>query len=256
MVSRKRVTDLTVEGVVIVVSILLAFALEAWWDAHGRRQEEAQILENLRVEFLAAGTQLDYYLLFHEVTLVSLETILDALREAGGTGSFEVEVPTLDLGRTLIGPTFDPRTGTLDGLLHSGKGGILRSDELQKTLSGWPGLLAEAKEEETRIDRLLMDQLEPTLRKNSDSFEAHLLLVEVQEEGCSNVLVGRDCEDMEKEADSPPEWAGTSTLPVNSEILGLFASRFQILSHAVDQFGEVRAEIDTILVQVEESLGG
>ena len=55
MLSRKRVTDLTVEGMVIVVSILLAFALEAWWDARGQRQEETQILENLQVEFREAG---------------------------------------------------------------------------------------------------------------------------------------------------------------------------------------------------------
>jgi len=58
MLSRKRVTDLTVEGMVIVVSILLAFALEAWWDARGQRQEETQILENLQVEFREAGAQL------------------------------------------------------------------------------------------------------------------------------------------------------------------------------------------------------
>ena len=37
------------------------------------------------------------------------------------------------LARTLIAPTFDPRTGTLDGLLASGRLGILKSgvDQLQ-----------------------------------------------------------------------------------------------------------------------------
>lgn len=96
MLRRRRWTDLSVEGVVIVVSILLAFALDAWWNSRGQRQEETQ-----------------------------------------------VEVATLDLARTFIAPTFDPRTGSLDGPLSSGRLGILRNEDLRRRLSSWPGLLAD-----------------------------------------------------------------------------------------------------------------
>jgi hypothetical protein len=54
-----------VEGVVIVASILLAFALDAWWDSRGQRREEIQVLENLRSDFQLAGPQLDRYLIVH-----------------------------------------------------------------------------------------------------------------------------------------------------------------------------------------------
>jgi hypothetical protein len=133
MLNRRRWTDLGVEGVVIVASILLAFALDAWWDSRGQRQEETQVLENLRSEFQAAGSQLDRYLIIDQTTLASIERILRSARAAHAAGRAQVEVATVDLARTLIAPTFDPRTGTLDGLLASGRLGILKSgvDQLQ-----------------------------------------------------------------------------------------------------------------------------
>ena len=141
MLNRRRWTDLGVEGVVIVASILLAFALDAWWDSRGQRQEETQ-----------------------------------------------VEVATVDLARTLIAPTFDPRTGTLDGLLASGRLGILKSESLRQRLAAWPGLLADAAEEEVRSDALIRDLMEPILWKEMDLSPAHTLPVEIAWETCSNVF--------------------------------------------------------------------
>lgn len=67
MVNRRGWRDLGLEGVVIVVSILLAFALDAWWDSRGQRREEIQVLENLRADFQVAGSQLDRYLILNEI---------------------------------------------------------------------------------------------------------------------------------------------------------------------------------------------
>lgn len=254
MFNRKRATGLFVEGVVIVASILLAFSLEAWWAERGDRMEETELLQNLQVEFLAAGTQLDRYTVFHEVTLGSLDTILLALREAQASGRRLAEVPTIHLSRALINPTFDPRMGTLEGIVHSGKGAVLRSHELQNRLASWPGLLAEAKEEEVRIDRLLMDHLGPALRSEADISAAHLLNREIEIEACGHMIVGRDCDDFEEEVELPPRWSGTSALPVNYEIMGLFASRLELLSHEAVQFKEVREEVDMILALVEKAL--
>ena len=48
-----------VEGVVIVASILIAFALDASWEAYRQSQEERTILEGLRVDFTTSGRDLD-----------------------------------------------------------------------------------------------------------------------------------------------------------------------------------------------------
>jgi len=79
-----------------------------------------------------------------------------------------VEIPSIHLGRAFIGPTFQPRTGTLEGLEHSGALGILQSGELRQTLLAWPGLLAEASEEEQGSLDLINNQMEPVLRKQMD----------------------------------------------------------------------------------------
>jgi len=42
-----RNRDLFVEGVVIVLSILLAFGIDALWDQHKQRLEEEEILASL-----------------------------------------------------------------------------------------------------------------------------------------------------------------------------------------------------------------
>ena len=201
MLSRRRATDLFVEGVVIVVSILLAFSVEAWWAERGERLEEAGILENLRVEFTNAGTQPDRYLFFHEVTLSSVDSILSSAREALTEERSRIEVPTIYLARAFIPPTYDPQRGTLDGLTHSGHFGILRSEELRKALSAWPGLLAEAAEEDDRSAAMVYERLDPRLSTMLDISEARLMAVDVENEACANVFFGRSCEDSEVEID-------------------------------------------------------
>lgn len=254
MIGRKRIADLAVEGVVIVGSILLAFALDAWWDTREQRKEEVQLLENLQTEFRAAGVQLDRYLFYHRATLSSVEGIQAAAGEAMARGRSSVDVPTIDLARTLIGPTFDPRTGTLNGLLASGKVGILRDPELRATLSAWPGLLAEASEEERASQNLIWDHLEPALRRQMDLTAARNMPVDMVRETCADLFFGRPCDGSAGEGVVPARWAGKSGLPVNNEIVGLFASRRQILDHGIDQLGPVREEIDHIVQLVEASL--
>ncbi|MGD2124004.1 MAG: DUF6090 family protein [Gemmatimonadota bacterium] len=255
MRNRKRTVDLAVEGVVIVVSILLAFALDAWWESRGQRQEEAQVLENLSSEFQAAGIQLDRYLMMHQVILSSLEKTLAAVQEAHDRGDSRVEILTIDLSRILIGPTFDPRTGILDGLLASGGLGILQSESLRRTLSGWPGLLAEASEEESRSVHLILEHIDPALRDGTDLSRARFLSIEITEEACNNMLWGRSCGDIDLEVALPAKWNGTMSLPADLGTLGLLSTRLHILKHGIDQLETVREEIEVILALVEESRG-
>jgi hypothetical protein len=254
MFDRKRATGLFVEGVVIVVSILLAFSLEAWWAERGERLEETGILENLRVEFVAAGTQLDRYLFYHEVTLSSLDNILSSTRSGLAEGRPSVDIPTIHLARAFIPPTYDPRTGTLDGMTHSGHFGILRSEELRKALTAWPGLLAEAAEEDARSAAMVYERLDPALSTMLDISEARLMVAEITNEACANLFFERSCEDENVKVELPLKWAGSTALPVNFEVVGLFSARYQVLEHGIDEFRNVRQEIDRIVALVEESL--
>lgn len=60
------------EGIVIVVSILLAFGIEAWWQGRHERSDERQVLESLQQDFqenrvlLASKFPLDFNLLLRD----------------------------------------------------------------------------------------------------------------------------------------------------------------------------------------------
>ena len=57
---------LSVEGVAIVTSILLAFAIDAWWDNRHERTEERRILESLKAEFLSNAELIPSYIEGHQ----------------------------------------------------------------------------------------------------------------------------------------------------------------------------------------------
>lgn len=54
------------EGLVIVVSILLAFGIDAWWDDRGRAEEERTLITDLEVEFQANLQTLDSLVARHK----------------------------------------------------------------------------------------------------------------------------------------------------------------------------------------------
>ncbi len=52
---------LSAEGAAIVVSILLAFWIDAWWDARNDLAEEREILVGLEAEFVDLRARLDQW---------------------------------------------------------------------------------------------------------------------------------------------------------------------------------------------------
>ena len=61
-----RWSRLVVEGLVIVGSILLAFAIDAGWDAHRQRADEQAVLASLEAEFVSNLETLERIIGRHE----------------------------------------------------------------------------------------------------------------------------------------------------------------------------------------------
>lgn len=57
-----------VEGAAIVISILLAFAIDAWWEERGDRQAEVLLLQRLQADFLEIKAGLEVVELDHRTT--------------------------------------------------------------------------------------------------------------------------------------------------------------------------------------------
>jgi len=138
---------LSVEAAAIVASILLAFAIDAWWDDRQAHLEEGVALSQLQVEFETNARLLNEKRQTHQV-------IYDAARYLLELTANE-DRPYADLARVadsvmLISEirTFDAEVGALSSLISSGKLGILQSNELRSALAAWPALISDLSEDE------------------------------------------------------------------------------------------------------------
>jgi hypothetical protein len=130
-----------IEAVVIVLSILMAFALDASWDSFNERQLEQAILADIAEEMRGNIAALDFAYSRQVTRLEELDQIiLEAGPERSGLSADSLK--TL-LASIMVNPTFDMKNGVLDQLLQAGNLSLIRSTELRTRLSGLHGFMAD-----------------------------------------------------------------------------------------------------------------
>src|SRR5687767_11897909 len=97
---------------VIVSSILLAFALDAWWDARLESKEGAGVRAALVSEFNAVRTEVEFSALRNQRIIAAADSVLHLLRGANAP----IEVTAGTVGALVLTPTTDARRGALDAL--------------------------------------------------------------------------------------------------------------------------------------------
>ena len=155
----KRWGFLFTEGVLIVASILLAFALDSWWDERKERREEAEILHGLKNEFLLNRAMLDYRIERHELDLRGMAALL-AAANAGYWVSEEFSVDEA-IAHLISPPTTDLGNGVLDALISSGRFELLSNRELRARLAAWEGVFGEVRDDELMSREFVFDRVVP-----------------------------------------------------------------------------------------------
>ena len=155
---------ISVEATAVVASILLAFAIDAWWEDRADSIEEAEILMALKREFEANLVTLEEQLAYREAVRESANTILQA-----AAGKIQLEPAEFDrlLGDILWTGWLDLSSGALRGLLQSGKLSLIKNRQLSEHLAALPYWLDNtARVEEFQLRRLDTDQL-PFFRQHA-----------------------------------------------------------------------------------------
>lgn len=136
---------LSVEAAAVVASILLAFAIDAWWDERIEHVEEKEILQSLLVEFEVNRDEAASVVLVHEMSLQSTARLMNLTDdEILALSGDEVERYL----RYFANPrTFDAVRGSVDALTNSGKLGILQARELREALTTFINILEDATED-------------------------------------------------------------------------------------------------------------
>lgn len=236
--QRQRIAPrLALEALVIILSILAAFALDRWWDVRRAARDERQVLEGLRSEFKEARAELETYRGLQERIRTSVRSTGASLRDARTGGSTFAVVPDTALGWVYISPTARPSLGTLAGLLASARLSIVRDPELRYALAGWSGVFDELAEEEGESRIYVMNQVDPVLRARVDVAPFRTIIL-------------RQADGTLTEA----ELGGNTRLPVDSETIGVFAGRMFYLDHGIDEYQPVLEHIDRILQMIDASL--
>ena len=128
-VDRKRVAGFAVEGLVIVASILLAFAIDALWNERQERERMFEYLTALEGEFLAARDEILEQISDHRAQLVFIDELLTGLA-AGEPEEYLISRLRRIYGLYVYGPAHP----VFEDLANAGAVNVLRSPDLRFAL--------------------------------------------------------------------------------------------------------------------------
>ncbi len=132
------------EGIVIVASILVAFALDASWANYQESKVERRVLGELQEEFKSAKSRIEF-------SIAELTAVIDASVELasflGKDALAQSPEDALELiNRVLLLNTLEVPTSVVDSIVASGQVRLISNSELRKTLAEWPAFIADVRE--------------------------------------------------------------------------------------------------------------
>lgn len=133
------------EAIAIVLSILVAFGIDAGWDEWRERREEADLLVALRAEYETNLALVQEVIGGHESHISDVEI-------TSGLAPADYDTMSVNTASRLVlslgNPwTFDPALGTTETLISSGRIGLIRDRELAEMLITFVNYLEDAEED-------------------------------------------------------------------------------------------------------------
>jgi len=153
-----------VEGVVIVGSILLAFALDAWWDNQSRVAELREQAQVVAGEMAAAREALQSAHNAHELNGDFAAHLTDVLRSV--PEGAEVVVSDTLVGPLLPQTTADVNTGSVEAFIAAGGLELVEGAEIRTALLGWSTRIEDLQDDEVHHRDFAAADLNRYLRAN------------------------------------------------------------------------------------------
>ena len=229
---------ISVEAAAIVASILLAFAIDAWWAERLERIAEREELSRLYEEIASNYERLDswvseggYVHRQKEAALNVSETLNAALKD----GSATVLLSDRQIAQIIITPTFEAEMSVYDGLVRSGRVEIIENRIIVKAIAVWERRLRSANDEEQRGLRFVNEKLFPALVANNNV--QHILLMRLGEKQMTSVDPSRMTE-----------------IRVDPLLVNLAAERYVQLTDIHGWLGGIRNAADDVMSEIAKSI--
>jgi hypothetical protein len=158
---RLLISHRLVDAIVVVLSILLAFAIDAWWDDRGERKAEVVLLKRLQADFMDVRSMLEVTKQDHSETHDACLALLEF--EIGESLPASPQVDTMVAKVFIASRTFNPGLGAVAAFLNSDSSRRVRNQPLADLLLGWSGLVEELQEEEAQLQKGVSERWTPYL---------------------------------------------------------------------------------------------
>ncbi len=157
---------LAVESAAIVGSILLAFAIDAWWQEHIEDQRERKVLIALLDDFEKSKANINDWREFHVAVQQSTTKLLDAVTASEMLlTNDEVERLLGNLSWWDIQSHFS--MGALNSLIYGGELSVIKDDVLRRLLADWPSQINNVDVAQRQDYDFFLNVLMPFLRGNA-----------------------------------------------------------------------------------------
>ena len=231
---------LSVEAAAIVGSILLAFAIDAWWDDRKERLLEQEVLHDLRAEYEDHKGDLSGQKARHLNYIRAIETLVEACEKGDWRSDefsldeafFALQVPeTTDLG-----------AGVRDTLISSGKMDVILDRELRYELAEWDSELDELLDDQQGGKQIVLGLLHPYLARKGVPMSGPLSISPGQEYSSVSIRPLSDSSEV------------FTRICLDPEFMSIVEIRHGYMVHTAIEFDRVILAIERILTRIEASL--
>lgn len=231
---------LSVEAAAIVTSILLAFAIDAWWDNRKERVLEQEALQDLRAEYEDHKDDVSRANARHLTYVRAIETVLAGCQQgiwhseefSLDDAIFALQVPeTLDLGQ-----------GVRDTLINSGKLEILLDRDLRYELAEWDSVLDELVDDQQNGVEIVLGLIHPYLVRMGVPMSGPLSKAPGQQYSSISIRSLSDNSEI------------MTRLCSDQEFVSIVEIRHGYMVHTALEFDGVISAIERILAKIEASL--
>lgn len=233
-----RTRSLLGEAAVIVISILLAFGIEASWARQQERAEEREVLASLAEEFATNEEEIAGVISRHETGREWVELLArlpeDSIRALPQTTISKIMLAT---GNPW---TFDPVLGTTDALVAAGKLGVVRDSRLRDALTTFKNFVSDSEEDAGYVRSFAVDIWKAQVRHGGPWTDP------ATEIGHTGPIDGPNF---------VPLATAEDLLNVRSDrdLMGLVGHFHMNAAYYLEELGRIRSEISTIRDLIDES---
>jgi len=231
------IARMVAEAALIVVSILLAFGIDAWWDERKSAIEEAEMIVALEKEFLRNGALLEGQMEIHAQIFDLVGQLVLATRQ----GNWSDPSQTIDdavYALTYPGTT-DIEGGVLEALVSANRFEIISDLQLRTRLADWGAVFAEVQDDEQNNRQLVFDRVFPYL------FRQHVPLSRAYSYSEADAAILT--RSLAADADA------VSRLLSDPEFMVLCELRYSFLSHTTGEYQLALDAINEILAALDDA---